>query len=413
MRTLAVALAGAAVFVIACSSNSSPSSASTTSGGGGSQATGSPISISVMGTFSDPALGLPQIPAGVKARVAYQNAHGGLNGHKIVVVACDDQFTPAGAGTCATQAVSAGVVAGVGFYTFQGNAIWPVLSAANIPVIGQLPFNAGDFTNPLSFPTSNALPITFGSSAVSLVKHAKCKSVQIIHNELASSTEAVNATIYALKKLGVKYTGSTIVPTTTTGSLASYAASALQNSSCISDELNVPFQANLLSALHQINPNVVVSASGLGVPLNWPTAYGTASANLLITDDTQPIVGNPSKSSGIAAFQSQMKRYESGVPADGWALRSWLGADSFIKVASTIKGKVTATSVLSAIKGTTSLNTGTVLGPVNFVNHQTLPGITQLFNTSQYWQSAKGGKAVVVSGPVNIYPYVKGFTGTP
>jgi hypothetical protein len=368
----------------------------------------------VIGTFSDPALGLQQIPAGVKARVAYQNAHGGLNGHKLVVVACDDQFTPAGAGACATQAVSAGVIAGVGFYTFMGNSIWPVFSAAKIPVVGQLPFNVGDSTNPLSFPLNNALPITFGSSALSLVKYGKCKSVQIIHNELANSVNAVNATIYVLKKLGVKYTGSTVVPTTTTGSLASYAASALQNSSCVSDELNQPFQANLLSALHQINPNVVVSTSGLAVPTNWPTAYGAASANLLITDDVQPIVGNPSKSPGVAAFLAQMKRYQSGVPADGWALRSWLGADSLIRMASTIKGNVTSASVVTAIRGTSSLNTGKVLGPVNFVTHPTLPGITQLFNTSQYWQSAKSGKAKVVSnGAVNIYPYVKGFSGTP
>src|SRR6202044_1209626 len=128
------ALAGAvaaALLLAACSSgsssSSSPSSSSTSSPsstqsasaansalGTPDPATGSPVSVGIILDSGGAATvgTAPLEQQGAVMGVAYANAYkGGLDGHKINLVICQNQETPAGGQACANQLVQDKVVA--------------------------------------------------------------------------------------------------------------------------------------------------------------------------------------------------------------------------------------------------------------------------------------------------------------
>src|SRR5271155_1507771 len=108
---------------------------------GAAKLTGTPIKIMNISQITDPTQGqpTPEAGAGVVAAAKSINAAGGINGHSLKVIVCNDQDNEATAANCARAAVSDGVVATVADNTEWGSAIIPILAAAGIATIGQLP----------------------------------------------------------------------------------------------------------------------------------------------------------------------------------------------------------------------------------------------------------------------------------
>jgi branched-chain amino acid transport system substrate-binding protein len=73
------------------------------------------------------------IQNGVKLLIDQQNAKGGLLGHKVEMVVCDDEGKPATAAICGRKLVNEGVIAVIGTYT-SGAALAaaPIYSAAKV-----------------------------------------------------------------------------------------------------------------------------------------------------------------------------------------------------------------------------------------------------------------------------------------
>ena len=61
------------------------------------------------------------------------NNAGGLNGHELELITCNEGADPNKAADCARQAVDEGVAAMVGGFTANGDAIMPILEEAGIP----------------------------------------------------------------------------------------------------------------------------------------------------------------------------------------------------------------------------------------------------------------------------------------
>ncbi|WP_019938128.1 branched-chain amino acid ABC transporter substrate-binding protein [Bordetella sp. FB-8] len=100
----------------------------------GAQAAEKPVKIGVQAPITgDYAAEGQGIQNGVKLLVEQQNAKGGLLGHKVEVVACDDEGKPSTAAICARKLVNDGVIAVIGTYT-SGAALAaaPIYSAANV-----------------------------------------------------------------------------------------------------------------------------------------------------------------------------------------------------------------------------------------------------------------------------------------
>jgi branched-chain amino acid transport system substrate-binding protein len=119
-----------------------------TAGAGGSHFTGAPITIAFITSRTGLAAPLFQeAPQGFLARVALQNAEGGVNGHKLVPLVIDDQTSPSQDATAVQLAISRGAIGIVavsslffGGYKFAQQAGVPVTgSSLDGPEWGEQP----------------------------------------------------------------------------------------------------------------------------------------------------------------------------------------------------------------------------------------------------------------------------------
>src|SRR5262249_19744577 len=134
------------------STTSAPASTTaSTTASTGTKANGTPINVLVIATLKTPAGAIPETIAGAKAAAMAINNAGGVGGRPINIIPCDDQESPTGATTCARRAVAMKVTA-VQMTSNFGAQVFPILSAASIPVVGTQPFSAEDNINPDSWP---------------------------------------------------------------------------------------------------------------------------------------------------------------------------------------------------------------------------------------------------------------------
>ncbi|MDK0521320.1 ABC transporter substrate-binding protein [Streptomyces sp. ML-6] len=90
----------------------------------------------------------------------WANENGGLDGHELRVLTCDEKDTSIGAANCARKAIEEGVVAVVGSYSRHGTAFMAPLETAQIPYIGG--YGASDE----EFSSYNSYPVNGGQSAL-------------------------------------------------------------------------------------------------------------------------------------------------------------------------------------------------------------------------------------------------------
>lgn len=100
------------------------------------------------------ATNMPGMPAMAEAYARWVDASGGLDGHKLTVLTCDERNSPAGAAACARKAVAEHVDAVVGSYSQYGQQFMGPLEAASIPYLGGYGLTAEEFSSYLSYPVN-------------------------------------------------------------------------------------------------------------------------------------------------------------------------------------------------------------------------------------------------------------------
>lgn len=96
----------------------------------------------------------PGMPAMARAYARWVNAHGGIAGHRLKVLTCNDGNDGVQAGKCARRAVEENVVAVVGSYSQFSDSFFPPLEGAGIPYIGGYGVTSTEFTRALSYPVN-------------------------------------------------------------------------------------------------------------------------------------------------------------------------------------------------------------------------------------------------------------------
>ncbi|MBB5106728.1 ABC-type branched-subunit amino acid transport system substrate-binding protein [Streptomyces spectabilis] len=100
----------------------------------------------------------PGMPAMAKAFARWVNANGGLDGHPLEVITCNDHNDPVEAAGCARQAAERDVAAVVGSYSQYGRSFMSPLEVAGIPYIGGYGLTDEEFSSPLSYPVNGGQP---------------------------------------------------------------------------------------------------------------------------------------------------------------------------------------------------------------------------------------------------------------
>jgi branched-chain amino acid transport system substrate-binding protein len=213
-----VALAGvtAAALLLAACGSSSPSSNSTKSTsaatsalGALDKATGSAVKVGIIidGTSSGAIGSAALVQQGAQMAVTYANAYkGGLDGHAIDLVVCQNQETPAGGQACASQMVQDKVVAVVVPFTGQGATEVPTITKAGIPYITLSGASNQELATPGAYDLTGGYPATLGAYALSAKAHGYSKFAMLVSNvpSAISGAELLGGLVFKNAGVGFK-----------------------------------------------------------------------------------------------------------------------------------------------------------------------------------------------------------------
>ncbi|CAL9455413.1 hypothetical protein SUDANB58_02539 [Streptomyces sp. enrichment culture] len=119
---------------------------------------GDPITVMTWAPQDTGATNKPGMPAFARAYARWINARGGINGHPLNVLTCNEHNDSIAAARCARRAVKENAVAVVGSYSQHADSFFPVLEGAGIPYIGGYGITNTEFTSPLSYPVNGGQP---------------------------------------------------------------------------------------------------------------------------------------------------------------------------------------------------------------------------------------------------------------
>ncbi|MEU5087330.1 ABC transporter substrate-binding protein [Streptomyces sp. NPDC021356] len=134
-----------------------------------------------------PATNKPGMPALARAYARWVNAAGGIAGHKLQVVTCNESNDSVAAAKCARLAVKEGVAAVVGSYSQYSDSFFPPLESAGIPYIGGYGVTTAEFTRALSYPVNGGQPALLAGLGRELA--ARCGPVALVRPDSIAGDE--------------------------------------------------------------------------------------------------------------------------------------------------------------------------------------------------------------------------------
>lgn len=227
---MAASVAVVLTCVVGCGSSSKSSSSPSTGTGGsssGAAATGSPIKIGNIGSYTG-ATATSNAPVR-DALIAWSktvNAAGGINGHPVEIVVQDDKNDPAASAQALRTLVESDHVVAIAGVAAQGtDSTWDSYTKANnIPIVGGLQGAGTWYTNPMYFPLSSGTNIKAAAYLLGPKNGGASKIFSFYCAEVSSCATTANQEKAIASKLGVDFLGSVSVSATS----ANYAAVCLQ-----------------------------------------------------------------------------------------------------------------------------------------------------------------------------------------
>ncbi|WP_212912568.1 ABC transporter substrate-binding protein [Streptomyces sp. TS71-3] len=145
---------------------------------GTSGGSGAPITVMTWAPEDTKATNKPGMPAMAQAYARWANATGGLGGHHLNVLTCNEHNTTVGAAECARRAVAAKAVAVVGSYSQYSRSFLGPLEAAGIPYVGGYGLTDEEFSSPLSYPVNGGQPALMAGNGRQLA--ATCARIALV-----------------------------------------------------------------------------------------------------------------------------------------------------------------------------------------------------------------------------------------
>ncbi|MFF5501200.1 ABC transporter substrate-binding protein [Streptomyces roseolus] len=157
-----------------------------------------PVTVMTWAPDQTRATNMPGMPAMAQTFARWVNSQGGIDGHELRVLTCNEQNTPTGAASCARRAVREKAVAVVGSYSQNGRAFMAPLEAAGIPYIGGYGITEDEFTSPLSYPVNGGLAALLAGHGMQLA--ADCDKVSLVRPDTLAGDRLPKLLDAGLKK---------------------------------------------------------------------------------------------------------------------------------------------------------------------------------------------------------------------
>ena len=305
-----------------------------------------------------------------EARIALQNAEGGVDGRKIKLIVKDDQTSPAADQSASAALVSEGVfgVLDESAVTFGG---YKLLQQRGIPVTGgaydgpewyqQPNTNMFSFTGP-----GDAKDPQYTNTAVFAKEHGGTKCGSVGYAISPSSQASATGFDFACAKEGLKnaYLNNSLP----FGSI-NVTTLVLQLKAAGVNALYLPLDENtnfaIMTALKQagVNMKVIINATGYGQSLVTDTSAAPDAQGAWFLGTGAPV---ELKSAATKSFQAALKKYAhyTGVPDFSW-YEGWGSADLMIKGLELAGRNPTQANFISALHKVSSYDVNGIENPVN------------------------------------------------
>jgi len=353
-------------------------------------ASNAPIEIMVLGSIQSAALSEPGIVWGATAGVDALNAAGGLDGHKIKIVSCNDELEVNIAEQCARTAVKDKVVAVVGSLTIYGDSVVPILAKAGIPDIAPFPNSASEENNADSYPVDGG-NLMEARGMAQIMEMNKVTAVNLIEVDSVAGIAGSGQTDQALSARGIQSTNTQYVPPTVDDMSSAVFAAASNGAGGVITQLAPPQVVPTIEAESQANSGQIYAfTTTILTPAELQQA-GTA-ANGVWAAGSFPATSDTSVPA-IAAYTAAMSKYENGDALDDFSLNSWCGVQLLKLIAPSLKGKAITSASLKVALGKIKDKPFLWIKSYSTTPNKT-PGNSRIFNTTVFIYKVVNGAYV-------------------
>jgi ABC-type branched-subunit amino acid transport system substrate-binding protein len=394
-----VAVAFVMLVVAGCGSSSSGSSGGSSSGGGSSAGSGgkAPIKLMVLGAVQAPGFSDPELPLGAQVAASQLNAQGGINGHPVQIIVCNDKNSPNVATQCALQAVHDKVAAMVGGFTLFEAEVVPIIQRAGIPWLGPTPIS--NFTSPSYFILGGDPASSYFALASAFVSRG-CTKIGAVAEDFPAAHQAEK--LFALGVLAAKghLEGAVYAPQNSADWGPPVSSATSEGDDCIGMVTAPASAAKIIVAAKQSGKALTVGSIDQIIPGTLVKQLGANADGVLSTSGFPPFTSNQP---GIVKLGAAAHKLDPSAPLDDFVANGYVGVEL---VADAAKGltAVNAATLMAALPKITAYNTG--LGPVlNLSKPNPAAAFSRVFNTKVYVVVAKGGAYQLASTkPVDALP---------
>jgi ABC-type branched-subunit amino acid transport system substrate-binding protein len=347
---------------------------------------------------------MPGVLAMAQAFEHYVNDRGGLNGHKLKVLTCNEHNDSIAVTRCAQQAADAGAVAVVGSYSEEGSSFSTALESENIPYIGGYGITQDEFQSTLSYPVNGGLPALLAGSGRQLAD--LCQQVALVRPDSITGDQFPLFLDQGLKLAGRK-PASDILAADDASDYNGVAERAIGNdkpSTCVSAVLG-DHTSTFFDALRRVGPDgaqpkVRLSSVIGSVQQDVIDATGAAESpleNAYITS-WYPPASDPrwdEMKSVINKYAYGDDRIDVGDPG---VQTTWIAYTVFTKVVRAMgdKADITTYSLRRALDSTTHLSTGGLTPELGWSDSDFLgiPSHARMVNAKVTYQAVRQGRLV-------------------
>jgi ABC-type branched-subunit amino acid transport system substrate-binding protein len=340
----------------------------------------------------------------MQARVDQVNATGGIHGHQIQLIICDDQQNENDAIACAREAVADHVVAALAPTSSAGldEYTLPIFQKAGIPLIDNPAVSTEDWTSPVAFPLDVGTQGQYDGVALA-IKAAGCKKVGALTLPVpagAQSEEDVNTAVTALGLPPVDNIAVGFTEPTYTSQVAQLTSDGVD---CIVPIILPTEGLKLIAAAQQSGTKFQFAGVTAAFSQSMLTSLGSAAQGILLAGDAYL----PTDTSVLAVRQmlSAIKKYQPLIPVnDIYSTDAWAGANLLVNRLDAIKGKIDAATLIKSLKLSKNVPTG-ASAPYTYVGKAPLAGFPRIRNVYDLtWTvNAKGVPVLTSHGFINIF----------
>ena len=351
----------------------------------------------------------PAIAEAAKTYGDYINAKGGINGHKLEVLTCDEGGDPTKAANCARKAIQEHVVAVVGSFGYTGDATIPLLKGAHIAWFGGCcPNSAAEMTSSNAFILGNgpafgaALADRAARDGMKKIAYVGCDGCQTYLPPIENTLKGAGLTL--VKKVTIPAQAQDYSP---------QAAQALSGGTdaviMIAGEdqdkafLTAYKQAGSTAKIYGPQGNLTEE-----VAANFKKELDGAITGNSYADISAPVWDD---------FRASLTKYHARQDINYNTLAglgTWAAYAAFDNVASSMDAAVSAESFLDAASHADNVDTGGMTANVDFTHDWTdgLEGYARLVNRSATF-SHFDANGKLVADPGGFKDYTNGMLGKP